>query len=131
MKSLFVIALSLLITGSALAGKVVQTSTLSKASALGQIADKNLAGIEASAMIQSILAGQPYDGRVSVMSTVCIQKEVFEGPKPKNPPTTCSVTIGVDDMNDDDNGWGAIYRLDYVIDAKGTVLGAALMLIAG
>lgn len=116
---------------SAFGAKVVKTPAIAKGYALGQIADKNLAGKEATTLIKNILEGQEYQGRVSIMNTECVQKEVFDGPKPKNPPTTCSVTIGVDDLNDDDSGWGVVYRLDYVIDAKGNVLGAALDMIAG
>lgn len=105
---------------------MVQVLPAIRTNALIQIMEKNSAGNEATKFIKSIVEGQDYYYRVSIMKTECFRKTI-----PANTSTTCSVTIGVDDLKDDDNGWGTIYRLDYVINKKGTVLGAALTIIAG
>ncbi len=123
MKKTFLTAAVILMTITSFA-KEVKLSESSKASALGQIADKNLAGKEATLLIKSILSGQAYENRVSIIDTICNKPS-------KSLLTTCNVQIGTDDMNDDDNGYGDVYGLRYLLDSKGTVIKASFSLIAG
>jgi len=123
MKKLIILAAITLMSAFTFADEI-KLSESSQASALGQIADKNLAGTEATAMIKNILSGQSYDVRVSIMSTSCDKSA-------KSSLTLCTVAIGQDDMNDDDRGWGSVYNLNYSIDKKGTVVKATFELVAG
>lgn len=92
-------------------------------SALVQIAAGNLAGKDATKLINKILIGQSYEERVSIISTKCktVNKTM----------TQCEVVIGTDNLNDDDSGWGFVQGLNYLMDSKGRVQAATLVGIAG
>lgn len=123
MKKSFLIAAIGLLSVSVFA-KEIKISVTAQASALGQIADKNLAGKEATSMIKSLLNGQNYEVRLSIIDTVCNQKM-------KSLVTECNLSIGIDDMDDEDRGWGSIYSLQYLLDTKGQVTKATLKETAG
>ena len=55
-------------------------------------------------MLQKILLGQSYENRLSIISSACSVQAKFRL-------RTCTFEIGSDNLNDDDSGWGTVYRL--------------------
>lgn len=74
-------------------------------------------------LLAAVLIGQSYESRVSVMSAKCnyVGRSMI---------LNCIYQIGVDDMTDDDNGWGMIYQLE-VQSVNNHVSSAILEGIAG
>lgn len=108
-------------------GDAVEISLGQQAAALGQIADQNLAGDDATILLRNVIAGQAYESRVSLMSTSCQRDPDGNGLQ-----AICKVEIGVDDLQDDDNGWGTVMQLEYRINIRsGGVSSATLSLVAG
>lgn len=81
---------------------------------------------DARAALASVINPQDYDTRVSITSFSCA-REGYNG-------VSCDIEIGIDDLNDDDRGWGTVQR----VTVDGTMHGgelkvqaATLFLIAG
>lgn len=56
-------------------------------------------------LLTSLLSSQSYENRVSLTNSSC----AFVG---RSLIQNCQFDIGVDNLNDDDNGWSTIYRLE-------------------
>lgn len=83
-------------------------SALSKAdtaSMLVKALSKAKAGTTEHDLLSGILSGQSYEQRISITESQCN----FVG---RSLIVECAITVGTDDMNDDDSGWGTLYRLD-------------------
>lgn len=80
--------------------------------ALGQAFVSELTAPEGKELIGKILGGSSYEDRVSIIDS---EVDAALGT------IFVSVTIGVDDLMDDDSGWGAVYRLEVkmVRDSEG------------
>lgn len=81
---------------------------------------------DARAALAAIITPQDYGTRVSITSFSCA-REGYNG-------VSCDIEIGIDDMNDDDSGWGTIQRV--TVDAtmhsgEMKIQAATLFLIAG
>ncbi len=55
-------------------------------------------------LLTSLLAGQSYEERVSLMDSGCVTAADADV-------SSCNFTIGVDNTNDEDNGWSTVYTL--------------------
>ncbi len=74
-------------------------------------------------LLSSILAGQSYENRVSLMESNCAT--VADADR-----STCNFTIGVDNTNDEDSGWSTVYNLK-VNSVDGQVVSLKLDAVAG
>ncbi len=74
-------------------------------------------------LLTSLLNSQTYENRVSLTSSTCayVGRSLIQ---------ECTFNIGVDNLNDDDNGWSTIYKLD-VKAIGGEVTSLKLDVVAG
>ena len=109
MKQILSLTLAIAFSQMTLAQKADLRKISANGTALVQIAAGNLAGKDASQLINKILNGQSYEERVSIISTTCktVNKTM----------TQCEVIIGTDNLNDEDNGWGFVQGLNYLMDS--------------
>lgn len=90
---------------------------------LGQASISRRLQPEYQRILQKILLGQDYEYRASVIDTQCINTRVSR---------TCEFTIGTDDLNDDDRGWGATYKLFIETKLESShILAVEMRLVAG
>jgi hypothetical protein len=77
--------------------------TLDITDAMVKMLASDKAPIEAKSKVTSILSGQEYEVRISVIKT---EIDYSLGR------SYITILIGEDDLNDDDEGWGVVYQLD-------------------
>lgn len=103
----------------------VKPDAKSAAMMLGQAAVSRHLRPEHKKVLSYILLGQDYDYRASVIDVSC-KLDSNDNTK------TCVFMIGVDDLNDDDRGWGTVYKLNVEVDAETNhMLSVEMIMVAG
>lgn len=60
---------------------------------------------EAKDLLQKVISGQEYEDRVSIIS---IEEDAALGQR------GVTIRVGVDNLTDDDTGWGSVYDIDAI-----------------
>lgn len=113
-------------------GAKAESSAVDRAAQLSSIVSKVLASPgsavteEAKEALAAAIGPQSYESRSSIISFDCAREGYNR--------VSCDIEIGIDDLTDDDNGWGTVKR----VTVDGTmhsgelkIQAATLFLIAG
>lgn len=90
---------------------VYKMKIVDKASIISQLLQSDKLDINVKKDLSQMFSGAIYGYRASILSFVC----KYRG---RSSMVDCSITIGTDNLLDDDEGWGSIYEINSTFNAR-------------